>query len=506
MIPAPVLPTAALTGIASFLQGSAVAAYLAAQALLLVYCAHRYSILLRRRKAPRVPALPTASVVPFVTVQLPVFNERRVIERLIGAVAALDYPREYFEIQVLDDSTDETTAIARACVAREKARGVNIRLLRRERREGYKAGALGAGLACARGELVAVFDADFVPRPDFLTRMVPHFADPKVGLVQARWGHLNRGESALTAAQAVMLDAHFLLEHAVRMSRGLFLNFNGTAGVWRRTCIEEAGGWSHDTLTEDLDLSYRAQLRGWKFVFDPSIEVPAELPADMEAFKSQQRRWAKGSIQTARKLLPSVWRGPLPFAVKLEAFFHLTSNLAYPLLLALGLLLLPVLLGRSMPPVLVWVLHAGVVLLGLVPVAWFLAAGSRRAGVRKREVPGVVLAALVVGIGLSANNARAVLEALGPRVGDWERTPKRGDARRAPGVKLYRPIRRFAGRWELALALYFAAVLGIAVAASQYRALPFLALLVAGFTIVGGGSWRETRGAGVPASAGSLLP
>src|SRR6266545_3009872 len=232
------------------------------------------------------------------------------------------------------------------------------------------------GLRAARGEFLAVFDADFVPGRDFLRRTLPYFADPGVGMVQARWGHLNREGSLLTAAQAVLLDSHFALEHDARMRCGLFFNFNGTAGVWRRACIESAGGWSHDTLTEDLDLSYRAQLSGWRFVFDATIEAPAELPVDLEALKSQQRRWAKGSIQTARKLLPRLLRDALPLPVKLEALFHLTNNFAYPLLLLLALLLLPVLIGTAhAPSTAVWALQLGVIVLGVIPVALFLAEG-----------------------------------------------------------------------------------------------------------------------------------
>jgi cellulose synthase/poly-beta-1,6-N-acetylglucosamine synthase-like glycosyltransferase len=475
--------------IADLFQTLAVAAYAAAQAGLALYATHRYSMLVPARRE-RSAGVAGGSATPHVTVQLPVFNERFVVERLVDAVAALDWPAGRLEIQVLDDSTDDTTAIARAAVARHRARGVDIRLLHREHREGFKAGALAAGLAVAHGELIAVFDADFVPAPDFLRRLVPHFADPRVGLAQARWGHLNRDESALTSAQAVMLDAHFLLEHATRMGRGLFFNFNGTAGVWRRTCVESAGGWSHDTLTEDLDLSYRAQLAGWRFVFDPGVVVPAELPGRMEALKSQQRRWARGAIQTARKLLPAVWRAPLPLAVKVEAFFHLTSNVAYPLLLALGALLLPVMLGRStLDPVLVWTLHGLVVVLGLVPVSLFLASGLRAAGRAWWRIPGDVLGALVLGVGLSVNNTRAVLQALGDEVGDWERTPKTGAARRGSA---YAASRRPAGVTELALAAYFVALSAWTVVAGQLRALPFMVLLMAGFAWVGRASIAET--------------
>jgi cellulose synthase/poly-beta-1,6-N-acetylglucosamine synthase-like glycosyltransferase len=438
------------------------------------------------------------AALPPVTIQLPIYNEMYVADRLIDAVCRIDYPRELLEIQVLDDSTDETTSLAAAAVARHRVRGVPIRLLCRDDRTGFKAGALAAGLRATDAELIAVFDADFVPAPDFLTRLVPHFGDPRVGMVQARWGHLNRRHSTLTAAQAVMLDSHFLLEHVTRMERGLFFNFNGTAGIWRRDCIEDAGGWSHDTLTEDLDLSYRAQMAGWTFVFDPSVESPAELPADIEALKSQQRRWAKGSIQTARKLLPLLWRSPRPLRVKLEALFHLTSNFTYPLLLVLALLLLPVLLGTSTaPPGLVWALQIGVLLFGVIPVSIFLAIGQRAAGEPGLRLWRHVGAALVIGVGLSVNNARAVIEGLGPSIGQWERTPKAG-TRRAAGLAPYAAATRLAGRTELALAAYFGSLTAFAWASGEYRAIPFIALLIAGFAGVGWSSLRSSLRTAAP--------
>jgi cellulose synthase/poly-beta-1,6-N-acetylglucosamine synthase-like glycosyltransferase len=472
--------------------------YFAAQALIVVYASHRYVILWRRWRAGtrRLTGSDAPAEWPRVTVQLPLFNERRVVERLIEAVAALDYPGDRLEIQVLDDSTDETLDWARAAAARHAARGIDIRVIHRDRRTGFKAGALAAGLRSARGELVAVFDADFVPPPEFLRRLVPHFSDPDVGMVQARWGHLNRDGSMLTAAQAVMLDSHFALEHEARMRSGLFFNFNGTAGVWRRACIESAGGWSHDTLTEDLDLSYRAQLEGWRFVFDGTVTAPAELPADIEAFKSQQRRWAKGSIQTARKVLPRLLASPLPPAVKVEAVIHLTNNLAYPLLLALGLLMLPVLLGtRGAPAPLVWAIQIAVVVLGVLPVTIFLALGQAGLG-RRLRVTRDVAAALVLGAGLAVNNARAVLEGLGHRPGDWERTPKSGTGPRPARGAAYRSGRGIKGRTEIGLAAYFAGLAAFACAAGHARAVPFLLLLSLGLGWVGIRSLRASAFSG----------
>lgn len=481
------------------LQALVVAGYACCQLGLAMYSSHRYVILQRKRRA-RPAALPprlAEADLPVVTVQLPVYNESAVVERLIDAAAALDYPADRLEIQLLDDSTDETTARAAAAITRHRARGIDLVLVRRDSRVGYKAGALANGLKSARGEFVAVFDADFVPSPDFLQRMLPHFVDPAVGLVQARWGHLNREQSMLTAAQAVMLDAHFLLEHAVRMSRGLFFNFNGTAGVWRRECIEDAGGWSYDTLTEDMDLSYRAQLRGWRFVFDAGVVVPAELPSSMRAFQSQQHRWAKGSIQTARKLLPAVFASKLPLAVKIEAFFHLTSNAAYPMLLTLGLLLLPVMLGQSvLPPAAVWALQGLVLVTGVLPVTLFLAGGQRETGARGWPLVRDTVAALVLGVGLSLNNSRAVLQGFGSEVGEFERTPKTGErcGRGVPPARLGLDVIRSGGRVELALACYFAALLLWAGVRSQWRALPFLCLLALGYLWVGWGARRKAVG------------
>jgi hypothetical protein len=274
---------------------------------------------------------------PAVTVQLPLYNERYVAARAVRAVASLDYPRSHLEIQVLDDSDDETSERIAGVIEQLRADGVRIHHMRRAHRVGFKAGALAEGLASATGELIAIFDADFVPRPDFLKKVVTDFEDPTVGMVQARWGHLNEEHSLLTRAQALQLDAHFTLEHAVRAARGYFFNFNGTAGVWRRSAIDDAGGWLADTLTEDLDLSYRAQLCGWRFVYRDDVDVPAELPVEMAAYRLQQQRWAQGGAQTARKLLPSILGAQLPGQVKREAAWHLLIHFAYPLLVVVTL-------------------------------------------------------------------------------------------------------------------------------------------------------------------------
>src|SRR4029077_9371154 len=267
---------------------------------------------------------PEISVWPRVTVQLPIYNERYVIERLIESVAQFDYPRELLDIQVLDDSTDETQEVARNSVERNQALGLPISYLHRANREGFKAGALQEGLKSATGELIAIFDVDFIPPAHFLPRTRASFADARLAMAKTRWRYVNRHYSPLTEVEAILLDGHFVVEHSARFRSGLFFNFNGTAGIWRRAAIEDAGGWQHDTLTEDTDLSYRAQLRGWHFIYLPEIDCPSELPVEMNAFKSQQARWAKGLMQTARKILPRVMRADLPAAVKIESVFHLT--------------------------------------------------------------------------------------------------------------------------------------------------------------------------------------
>src|SRR3954452_11460517 len=397
--------------------------------ILAIYGWHRYYIVYlymkNRDKAPDQLAAPPLAVLPRVTIQLPIYNEMYVADRLIDAVCEMDYPRDLFEIQVLDDSIDETTDIAELAVRRHAARGFDISYVHRVDRRGYKAGALEAGLRLAKANFIAIFDADFIPPRDFLIKTLPHFADGKVGMVQARWGHINQDYSLLTKIQAILLDGHFVLEHGGRNRGGRFFNFNGTAGVWRRTAIDDAGGWQHDTLTEDLDLSYRAQLRGWKFVFLPGVIAPAEVPVEMNAFKSQQHRWAKGSIQTCRKLLPQILRANVPLGVKAEAFFHLTANFNYILTCILSVLIFPSMVIRY---------NMGWYEMLLIDVPLFFAATFSFCNfytVCQREIHSDWRARLKyvpflmsVGIGLSINNARAVIEALLHKETEFARTPK----------------------------------------------------------------------------------
>ena len=434
---------------------------------------------------------------PAVTVQLPLFNEMYVAERLLDAVADIRYPRDRFQIQVLDDSTDETREICRNKLAELSRRfpDLDMEYVHRKDRTGFKAGALENGLRTAKGELVLIFDADFVPNPDILERTVHHFLDPKVAVVQCRWEHINRDFSALTEAQALMLNGHFVMEHAGRNRSGRFFNFNGTAGLWRRAAIVDAGGWHHDTLTEDMDLSYRAQLRGWRFVYLPEIAAPAELPVEMSAFKAQQFRWAKGSIQVARKMLPRILASNATFAQKSEAFFHLTNNFAYPLLLLLSLLLLPNLVFRTTHGVReVLMIDLPLFFGTTLSIASFYLASERevaRMTGDKASSSWHTLAqlplVLSLGIGLCVNQTRAVLEAVFGRETEFVRTPKhgiRGKLETWSGKK-YRAAKSLTPFFELLMAGYFVVAVQIAFANGHYVSLPFLMLFLFGFAYVG---------------------
>jgi cellulose synthase/poly-beta-1,6-N-acetylglucosamine synthase-like glycosyltransferase len=466
------------------------AAYFFVVLVLAVYGWHRYYLVyLYMKYRDRQPKQgPPLSPLPVVTIQLPLYNEMYVADRLIDAVCKIEYPRELLEIQVLDDSTDETRSIAELAVRRLASQGVDIKYLHRTDRTGYKAGALEAGLNVARGEYVGVFDADFIPTADFLTRLMPHFADPGVAMVQARWGHINEDYSLLTKIQAILLDGHFVLEHGGRNRGGRFFNFNGTAGVWRRTAIADAGGWQHDTLTEDLDLSYRAQLRGWRFVFVQDLIAPAEVPVEMNAFKSQQHRWAKGSIQTCMKLLPQILRADVPLGVKVEAFFHLTANFNYILMCILSVLIFPSMVIRY---------NMGWYEMLLIDVPLFFAATFSFCNfylVCQREVHTdwkaramYVPFLMSVGIGLSINNTRAVFEALFHRESEFKRTPKyRIEANADEWIgKKYRQSVAVQPLIELAFGLYFTWTAFYALANGIYGTLPFLVLFMVGFLYTG---------------------
>lgn len=410
-------------------------AYFAVLLLLAMYGLHRSHLVLtilrnsRKLRAMRkeLPALAEADL-PYVTVQLPLFNEATVVTRLLDHVAALDYPKARLEIQVLDDSTDETVAIARAHVATlRQTLGLDVVYIQREDRVGYKAGALARGLKSAKGDLVAIFDADFLPQPDFLRRLVPHFVDPKVGCVQARWGHLNRDHSLLTRTQALMLDGHHLVENRARAVAGWLFNFSGTGGIWRRAAIDDAGGWQHDTLTEDLDLSYRAQLRGWRFVYRDDVLTPAELPEDLSAFRAQQYRWAKGTVQTARKLVRRLLAAKLTPMQRVEAFFHLTPHFAYPLMVLLSVLLLPALIAMPATDARAMLLIDLPLCLGTTgSLAAFYAMAEAAQGRSRLSALRQLPALLALGAGMAPHLTKAVIEGFTGMAGEFIRTPKKG--------------------------------------------------------------------------------
>ncbi|MEO1483839.1 MAG: glycosyltransferase [Myxococcota bacterium] len=473
--------------------------YVALLALLSIVSTHRFILsLLARRYRVMPPAPPTEW--PKVVVQLPLYNERYVAQRIIDAASKIDYPQDKLEIQVLDDSTDETVDIVKARVDEWKARGTRIEHVRRGSREGFKAGALAAGLKQTDAELVAIFDADFVPPPHFLKALVGHFQEDDVGMVQARWEHLNRLDSKLTDAQAMLLDGHFVNEHGGRVVTQSFFNFNGTAGIWRIRAIEEAGGWSGDTLTEDLDLSYRAQLAGWRFVYRPDVTVPAELPNNVNAFKTQQHRWAKGSIETARKLLPQIWRSKLSLRHKVEATFHLGGNIAYPLVLVLALIMPFGLAARYAYKSTPLSILDGFMLLGSTgALALFYFLAERYAG-RPQGMLTRLPVCLAVGVGLAVNNSKAVLEALFKRKSAFARTPKWGGRSAIDASYLLKGQGQ--ALVELVLGIYLAVATVFAAVAWRFVALPFMLLFTAGFFILAWGSLRPSKG--TPVSAGAL--
>jgi cellulose synthase/poly-beta-1,6-N-acetylglucosamine synthase-like glycosyltransferase len=475
--------------------------------LLAGYGIHRYILvyLYYKHKEKRTTA-PAAvfEELPRVTVQLPIFNEQYVVERLLDAVCKLKYPREKLDIQVLDDSTDETISVAQNLVERYAALGNPIGYHHRTNRGGFKAGALAEGLKTAKGEFVTIFDADFTPPEDFLLRTIHHFTDPTIGMVQTRWTHINRNYSFLTQVEAMLLDGHFVLEHSGRARSGVFFNFNGTAGVWRRAAIDEAGGWQHDTLTEDTDLSYRAQLKGWKFIYLQDVECPAELPVEMTAFKTQQARWAKGLIQTGKKILPRVLRSRASLHTKIEAWYHLTSNLSYPLMILLAVLLLPAMIIRF---------YQGWFQMLFIDVPLFLASTFSISSfylVSQRELfPKSWLRALLylpllmaLGIGLTITNSKAVIEALIGKESAFARTPKYKVESKKDKVAAAKYRKRLGWvPWiELLIGTYFALTVIYAFQNENYVTIPFLLLFVFGYWVTGLMSLLQGRFTGVALS------
>jgi len=473
--------------------------YFSVMLVLSVYGTHRYYMTYlyyrHRRRRHTVTELRSEKR-PHVTVQLPIFNERYVVERLISAVCNFDYPKDKLQIQVLDDSTDDTRQIAALEVNRWREQGVNIVHIHRDNRSGYKAGALENGLHQAEGEFIAVFDADFVPDADFVLKTIAHFDDPEIGMVQVRWGHINREFSPLTQAQSILLDGHFIIEHSARNRSGCFFNFNGTAGIWRKSAIEDAGGWQHDTLTEDLDLSYRAQLKGWRFIYLQDVISPGEVPVDINAFKSQQARWAKGSIQTAFKLLPNIIRSRMPFAIKLEAFFHLTANFAYPLLVLLSLLMpVAIIIRYKHGWYQILLLDMPCFIAATLSVCAFYLVSQREMGEATWDRIKYIPFVMSLGIGLSISNSKAVLEAIFGKQTPFDRTPKHGVFKRGDlwKSKMYRGGRSLLPWFELAMGLYYSVTLYLAVQAGHWLSIPFLFLFQLGFFYVAFTSFIQAK-------------
>ncbi|MBE0643752.1 MAG: glycosyltransferase [Bacteroidetes bacterium] len=476
-------------------------AYVFSLSILFLFGSHGFVMIYyyfkNKDKAPEGMAV--LDDLPMVTVQLPVYNELYVVERLIDAVCAIDYPKEKLEIQVLDDSTDETVEVIAAAVAARQAEGFDIVQVRRENRVGFKAGALRYGMDIAKGEFIAIFDADFVPRANFLTETLRHFTNDRIGMVQTRWEHLNNEFSLLTRAQGIALDGHFVIEQQVRNKSGFFINFNGTAGVWRRSCIVDAGNWEADTLTEDLDLSYRAQLKGWRFVYLNNVTSPAELPSEINALKSQQFRWTKGAIETARKILPRVWKAKLPLRVKLQSTVHLTNNLVFPFILLTGILNVP----------LVFIKHSGrhetffafMSIFVLAFISSFLFYLYSQKDVYTDWKKRIFLFPLFMSgsMGFSVNNSRAVIEGLLNRKSAFIRTPK---FRIETDKDTWKNKKYQASTKKISLGVIFEIVLAlycfIGVVASvwflEIAALPFQLLFFLGFGLVGLLSIRHALG------------
>jgi len=461
--------------------------YFSILGLLSVYGLHRYATIhtyFKHRKKRVDVAMASFIELPAVTVQLPLYNERYVVERLIEEVVKLDYPKDRLQIQVLDDSTDDTHPFAEALVERYRNMGFPIEYVHRTNRHGFKAGALQEGLKTATGEFIAIFDADFIPPPDFLLRTIHHFTDAKVGVVQTRWSYLNRHHNFLTEVEAMMLDGHFILEHGARSRAGLFFNFNGTAGIMRREMIYDAGGWQHDTLTEDSDLSYRAQLKGWRFVYMPGLDCPSELPVEMHGFQVQQSRWAKGLTQVAKKLVARIWKADLPWRVKVEAILHLTPNISYPLMIVVSALMLPVMIVRFYMGVWQMVLiDFPLIFASFWSISAFYVIAYRELYPKTWKRSVLLLPMLMmVGIGLTLINTRAVIEALFGVQTSFVRTAKFG-SNMTPKTeeKKYRARSGWLPWAELAVGTYFVLMVAFAITTYNFLAVPFLGLFVAGY-------------------------
>jgi len=490
--------------IADVLQTAFMSLYTFVLIMVSVYGLHRYVIvylfLRHRHKSP----VPTGQFKepPRVTIQLPMYNEEAVAKRIIEETARIDYPSDKLQIQVLDDSTDGTCLIARQTVERLQTQGVDIQYIHREDRTGYKAGALDAATPHATGEFITIFDADFIPRRDVLQHSIPHFIDPDVCVVQTRWEHLNRDDSWLTKAQAIFLDGHFAIEHIARNRSERYMSFNGTAGTWRKTAIDAAGGWHHDTLTEDLDLSYRAQLKGWKFVFLPEVTAPAELPPEMNAFKAQQFRWTKGGAQVALKLLPKILLSKASLKVKIESFFHLTGFCLHIYMFALVIMLFPAIFLRTVAVQdgSIWrsVIDMGVFVLATMSAFVFYLASQLQLSRDWRTVFKFMPMLMALGVGICISNSKAIIEALAGKESEFVRTPKygRGGRPQAGATAKRKSRRKLLPYVEFAFGVYMTicAIFSVVFIQAAMTA-PFLLIFAFGFFYVSVLSFQAERAA-----------
>jgi cellulose synthase/poly-beta-1,6-N-acetylglucosamine synthase-like glycosyltransferase len=492
-----------VTGIQILLLGL----YVPLSVLLAAYGIHRAHMLFEYLRTRKMNPMPEGKLEewPTLLVQIPVFNERAVVRRIVDALSKLDYPRDRLRIQILDDSTDDTVLISEEGCELLRSQGIDAKQIRRPNREGFKAGALAAGLEVDDCELVAVFDADFVPPPGVLKEMVPYFAKPGVGLVQARWEHLNLETNLLTKLQGYFLDGHFILEHTYRHRTGRFFNFNGTAGIWRRECIDDAGGWSASSITEDTEISFRAQIKGWEFVYLRDLTVPAEVPADVDAYKGQQHRWAKGYTEVLQQHFGTIWKSTIPLKTKIEATLMLSNHFAFLLMAALTILHLPIVLAREQ-----W--HAtpiqtalDVLGLNLVVFAFFgfYAVSQWEAG--RFTLRRLALAPLALGFGMAlmVNSCRAVLESLfGVKTG-FVRTPKEGDAPEAGPKKSYKAAAAVGqAAVEIAFGVYLLFSCAILVSRGHIWGVPLNLVVASGFLYLGGGTLQKIvslRPLGAPA-------
>lgn len=457
--------------------------------ILFVFSSHGFFMIYYYNKYKNVKPAANVDINPEtkVTIQLPLYNELYVVERLIDSVCEIDFPKDRMEIQVLDDSTDETVNLVARKVAEKKALGFDILHVRRTNREGFKAGALKEGMKTATGEFIAIFDADFIPAKDFLKKTLSHFTDEKIGMVQTRWEHLNGDYSILTKAQALALDGHFVIEQNVRNKAGFFINFNGTGGIWRRSCIEDAGNWHADTLTEDLDLSYRAQLKGWRFVFLRDETSPAELPSEINALKAQQFRWTKGAIETAKKILPLVLKSKLPLRVKLQATFHLTNNLAFPFILLAAILNVPLIFIKNSGSHEAYFAVMSIFILAFIGSFMFYLYSQKdiRTDWRKK----IVLFPLFMAgsMGFAVNNSRAVIEGLLSRKSEFVRTPKFKVVDQKDSWSNNKYVNKKLEPSvivELIMAIYCLVGIGSSIYFLEIAAIPFQLLFFIGFSFV----------------------